>query len=482
MIRQTLAAAFILSAVAAAAPQAGAAPTIGVRCGANEDRVWVYESLVDFNVQTKLKCGEQVEVIDRVKGYVKIRTTRGDEGFVNDTAFPKSAIPPEPEDKSHDLQAASQLALANARAHNAAAPVSETVASTAAPATVAAQPAPAPVRVAAPAPTPTPVTQPTVVATKPAPVVAAATPAPAPAPVSKPAPAAVATPTPTPAPAVVASVPAPQPAAVATVKPQPTPAAQPVSQPVVVAAATPTPAPAATKPAKSKPAAKPTPAPAPATVAVSTPAPAPAVAAATPAPKDGQVSIVDVTPTTSNAAPTATVVAVAAHKANSDEDDEDNTPTVDASMASCTTYFVAYGLSPNQYKWIQQNRTKAFPSVCPAPTQAMVDYVVIFTHDVDFYNVTMPTAVHHEQNGFSDWAPLSTVDDALMSRSDANKSHHEYVWVFHTHRGAYEPTTFSAHRKPIFSKDETNLLGSHGGFRTVMDALTYIEGNPTGAR
>jgi hypothetical protein len=204
------------------------------------------------------------------------------------------------------------------------------------------------------------------------------------------------------------------------------------------------------------------------------------VAATTPAPQPGQVSIVDVTPTTSSAAPTATTVAVAAHKANSDEDDEDNTPAVDASLANCSTYFVAYGLSPNQYKWIQQNRTKAFPSVCPAPTQGMVDYIVIFTHDVDFYNVTMPTAVHHEQNGFSDWAPLSTVDDALMSRSDANKSHHEYVWVFHTHRGAYEPTAFSAHRKPIFSKDETNMLGSHGGFRTVMDALTYIEGNPTG--
>jgi hypothetical protein len=257
---------------------------------------------------------------------------------------------------------------------------------------------------------------------------------------------------------------------------------------VVVAATTPAPAPAATKSAKSKSAAKSSPKPAPtpaatpatATVAVSKPAPAPAVAA-TPAPQPGQVSIVDVTPTASNGAPAATTVAVAAHKANSDEDDEDNTPAVDASLANCSTYFVAYGLSPNQYKWIQQNRTKAFPSVCPAPTQALVDYIVIFTHDVDFYNVTMPTAVHREQNGFSDWAPLSTVDDALMSRSDANKSHHEYVWVFHTHRGSYEPTSFSAHRKPIFSKDETNMLGSHGGFRTVMDALTYIESNPTGA-
>jgi hypothetical protein len=105
----------------------------------------------------------------------------------------------------------------------------------------------------------------------------------------------------------------------------------------------------------------------------------------------------------------------------------------------------------------------------------MVDYIVIFTHDVDFYSVTMPTQVHHEANGFSDWAPLETVDSAIMSPSDANKSHHEYVFVFHARRGTYDPSAFSARRKPLFSKDETNMLGSHGGFRTVMDALTWIE-------
>ena len=499
MIRHTLAAAFMLTAAAAAATQAGAAPTIGVRCASNEDRVWVYESLVDFNVQTKLKCGEQVEVLDRVKGYVKIRTTGGDEGFVNDTAFPKSAIPPEPEDKSHDVRTASQLALANARAHNASAPVAETtVVSTAAPATVAAQPAPAPapVRAAAPTPSSAAVTQPTVAATKPA-LARCFGSCGACASFRFETCSSGCSGSETRARSCRCNCCAP------TGRSRNRCAAADSNANGATCAGTHTRAArgsrgrnpgtgaiASTKPAKSKAAAKPAPkpasapvaTPAPATVAVNTPAPTPTVAAtATPTPRDGQVSIVDVTPTASNAAPTATTVAVAAHKPNSDEDDEDNTPAVDASMANCSTYFVAYGLSPNQYKWIQQNRTKAFPSVCPAPTQAQVDYIVIFTHDVDFYNVTMPTAVHHEQNGFSDWAPLSTVDDALMSRSDANKSHHEYVWVFHTHRGAYEPTTFSAHRKPIFSKDETNMLGSHGGFRTVMDALTYIEGNPTGA-
>ena len=109
----------------------------------------------------------------------------------------------------------------------------------------------------------------------------------------------------------------------------------------------------------------------------------------------------------------------------------------------------------------------------------MVDFVVIFTHDVAFYNVTMPDAIHVEQNGFSDWTPLSTVDTALMTPSEADKSHHEYVWVFHTTRGAFDPSKFSSHRHPLFSKAESNTLGSRGGFRTVMDALTFIEQNGT---
>jgi hypothetical protein len=433
MIRRILFTATV--ALVASASQASAAPTIGVRCGANEDRVWVYESLVDFNVEAKLKCGDQVEVLDRVKGYVKVRTPSGDEGFIADTAFPKSAIPPEPEDKSHDLEAQSQKILASSKARTAAtdsASISSSAA-TAAPA-AAARPAPPTVSVAA---------KPVVLQPSPAPAPTVAVSAPVPAPVATPAPA------PAPRPKVVA-VRAPAPPTVSA----PAPAPAPVAQKPVVLAAAPTPTPAVT--AASAPTA-----PTPAAVAVSTPAPAPA-----PAP-----------------APTPTVVAVSAPAPAPtparaiDPDADEVESTVDTSMANCSTYFAAYGLSPNQFKWIEQNRKKAFPSVCPAPTPAMVDFVVIFTHDVDFYSVTMPTAVHHEQNGFSDWAPLSTVDNALMSPSDANKSHHEYVWVFHSRRGAYDPAAFSAHRKPIFSKGETNTLGSHGGFRTVMDALTYIETN-----
>jgi hypothetical protein len=164
---------------------------------------------------------------------------------------------------------------------------------------------------------------------------------------------------------------------------------------------------------------------------------------------------------------------------NPDDEEDASVRPLDDDTAGCTHYFSAYGLSPNQYKWIAQNRHKAFPSVCPAPTPSMVDFVVIFTHDVAFYNVTMPNAIHVEKNGFSDWTPLTTVDTALMNASDANKSHHEYVWVFHTNRGAFDPAKFSSRRRPLYSKSETNTLGSRGGFRTVMDALTFIESNAT---
>lgn len=165
--------------------------------------------------------------------------------------------------------------------------------------------------------------------------------------------------------------------------------------------------------------------------------------------------------------------------ADPDGDEDSEVAALNNQEANCTQYFSAYGLSANQYKWLAQNRHKAFPSVCPAPSPAQVDFVVIFTHDVPFYNVTMPNAVHTDINGFSDWTPLTTVDDAVISASDADKSHHEYVWVFHTNRGAFNPSTFSSRRRPLYSKAETNMLGSRGGFRTVMDALTFIEQNGT---
>ncbi len=163
--------------------------------------------------------------------------------------------------------------------------------------------------------------------------------------------------------------------------------------------------------------------------------------------------------------------------ANPDDEEDASVKPIEDNSA-CQIYFSAYGLSPSQYKWLSQNRRKSFPGICPAPSTAMVDFVIIFTHDVDFYNVTMPTTVHIDKNGFSDFTPLTTVDTAVISPSDADKNRREYVWVFHTARGAFDPASFSAKRRPLFSKSESNgLTGSHAGGRTVEDALSFIEGH-----
>jgi hypothetical protein len=498
---------FALVTIAAAVPSAKAGGTVNIKCAPNEDRVWVYESLVDFNVAAKLKCGDPVQIVERVKGYVKIETANGTEGYVLDTSFPKSALPPPPVEKPNDVESAAAAFAARrgtrapdnsvdapAGTHSSA-PVA--VVSAAAPAVAkpvaASQPAPQPtVTLSAAAVAPAAAAP---VAVAPAPVVAAPPPAPpttaviaknsSPAPASiasepviveQPAPAAVAYKAPAPAPAP-APVPAPQPKPV-SVATSPAPHANPVA-----AVSTPAPAPAAVAPAKAT-AVVPGNNPAPAAIASNAPVSVPQPARddsnnASSMTIETTASLQPVADTTPRA-PLVSAAKPPVHRpADPDGDEDSEVAALRSEEANCTQYFSAYGLSANQYKWLAQNRRKAFPGVCPAPSPAQVDFVVIFTHDVPFYNVTMPNAVHTDINGFSDWTPLTTVDTAVISASDADKSHHEYVWVFHTNRGAFNPATFSSHRRPLYSKAETNMLGSRGGFRTVMDALTFIEQNGT---
>jgi hypothetical protein len=477
--------------MAAAVPSAKAGGTVNIKCAPNEDRVWVYESLTDFNVAAKLKCGDPVQIVERVKGYVKIETASGTEGYVLDTSFPKSALPPAPPEKPNDVESAAAAFAAKrgvrAPDNSSATPVSTrsnapaVVASAAPPAAVASPPpvaivAPAVVKSAAPS-QPPPQTTVTLSA------------AAAPSEVSEPvrtAPAAATPTTPAATPVIVKNsspavstnnivseniapaVPA-APANVAYKTPERAPAPQPVPRP----AAQPAPVAVAAVPApRTNP-----------VVAISTPEPATAQASEandassmTIEPTASLQPVADATP------PRAPVIAVkpsAKRPVNPDGDVDSEVDALNSEAANCSQYFSAYGLSANQYKWLAQNRQKAFPGVCPAPSPAQVDFVVIFTHDVPFYNATMPDAVHTDGNGFSDWTPLTTVDTAQISASDADKSHHEYVWVFHTNRGAFDPAKFSARRRPLYSKAETNMLGSRGGFRTVMDALTFIEQNGT---
>ena len=158
--------------------------------------------------------------------------------------------------------------------------------------------------------------------------------------------------------------------------------------------------------------------------------------------------------------------------------DDDEVPDYkvesDSQDPACRTYFSAYGLTANQLKWIAQNRKKSFPGVCPAATVSKVNYVIIFTHDVSFFGGTLPDPVHY-LNGFSDFRPMTPMDNTLMSESEAAKAHREYVWVFHFTDDGFNPETFSPRRAVQFTKVETNSVGSKAGPKAVEDAFHFLE-------
>ena len=67
------------------------ANTATLKCNSHHDQIWVYESLSSFDVAARLKCGEYVEIVGRVEGYVKIRAQNNLEGFVPEAAVRRSA-------------------------------------------------------------------------------------------------------------------------------------------------------------------------------------------------------------------------------------------------------------------------------------------------------------------------------------------------------------------------------------------------------
>jgi hypothetical protein len=159
---------------------------------------------------------------------------------------------------------------------------------------------------------------------------------------------------------------------------------------------------------------------------------------------------------------------------NTDDADDipDAQPANESADPACQNYFSAYGLTPSQMKWIARNRKKAFSNVCPAAEPSKVNFVFIFTHDVNFFNATLPDPVR-SVGGFSDFTALTPVDPALLSSSDAEKAHREYVWVFEFTTGSFDPAHFSPHRHYQFTKAESNSFGSKAGVRTVEDAFQF---------
>ena len=442
---------FLLVGAAAATP-AFAGDSATMKCNATQDRIWVYDSLNSFDVSAKLKCGETVEITSRVKGYVKIRAANGTEGYVQDSTFPD--LPPfvDPNDSQAGVSIAKRVAP-RAVAHSAVAPVSASNVSAAPP---AASPAPAPAIAVATNPVSTP-----------APVVRTVSET---APVASPSVAVSAAPTVT---ASAKSTPTPSPAK----KPNPAPA--PASKPQPPAPVAPAPAshtPALTSASASSNARSSSPAPnkmantksaaAPPQPSGAHPAPTPSVptpAVSTPAkPVETAVTV--------QPQPTREVASVHTVAATESDEYPDYQPENASADPACRLFFSAYGISPAQAKWIAQNRKKEFSNICPAPDVARVDYVIIFTHDVDFFGSTLPTPVHTDHNGFSDFSPLTMIDTALVPMSEADKSRHEYVWVFKMQRGNFDPAKFSPRKRPQFTKTE-----SHAPTRTVEEAFRFIE-------
>ena len=454
--------------VAVVWPAAAFADGAAVKCAPNEERVWLYDSVTSLNVETKLKCGESVEVIGQQSGYVKVRTANGTEGYLPESNLPKlpvggdasgaQPIPGAPPTLASDARAAAARRAAAADSSNAAA-------------SAAVAPMRANVEVSPGAVNASPAMQAKTVA-----AVAAASAQPA-APtgsvktISNTTTASATTTTSSGAVTPAAAIPASAHSSTAAAHAKPKAAAKSATTTTVTTSAK---TPSGNPAGSSNPSAPSAPRPA-------TSAPL-HVAAATPAPKapSAQPAAVVATdiyvggPANSGSAPKAAANAPKVRTVAETSDDDDDSyltrPKNESDDPSCQTYFSGYGLSPGQFKWLEDNRVKKYPSVCPAASPAMVDYVIIFTHDVDFFNYTMPAPVHYEAGGFSDWTPVLQYDTSVVSHSDIDKSRREYVWVFHVKRGAFDPNKFSPHRRFQYTKSESKYS------RTVEDAFEFIGG------
>jgi hypothetical protein len=154
------------------------------------------------------------------------------------------------------------------------------------------------------------------------------------------------------------------------------------------------------------------------------------------------------------------------------EEYSDTQPENASGDPNCRVYFSAYGLGAEQYKWLSDTRQKQFSGICPAPNLQSVDFVILFTHDSDSYIAAMPTPVHTDGSGFSDFDPLTTVDTALMSPTEADKAHYELAWVFRVQRGGFNPSDFSPRRRPQYTN---TLKGAHASTKAVEDAFNFIQ-------
>jgi len=320
-----------------------------LKCNSHRDQIWVYDSLNSFGVEAKLNCGGNVEIIERVKDYVKIRAQNGVQGYIPETSV--ADLPPLEvrQDPTRDVGLVAKQAQAQEIANATAKAAAD--------------------------------------------------------------------------------------------------AAQ-LSGPLSAGAAN-------EAPAKSTSDKK-----------------LPAGSSVLPVAAFGEMNPRRSSPPADDTSSRSVSADSTAPTGDSDEIPDSQPENLSADFA-CQNYFSAYGLTPSQTKWIAQNRKKLFSNVCPAPDPSKVDFVIIFTHDVDFFSATMPEPVH-KMNGFSDFTPMTMIDSALMSESDADRAHRQYVWIFQFEKGAFDPASFSPRRKYQYSKVETSSLGSKAGIKAVEDAFQFV--------
>ena len=428
----------VLAALGFAVP-ASATPNVAVKCAANEERVWVYDNLTTWDVSARLKCGTLVAVLSAEKGYVRVRTADGNEGYVPAAAVPSSelahvivVVNPAP------AVSVAAAARTNERAEIAQ-PANALPVAQAAPSSVAV--APRPVEMArvdavpmAPPATPAP-------PVKMAPPLAPVPPAPSLAQESKPAPAHV--PDPAQAPAPVSSAPS-------ITRTSTDAATQSYVRPASV------PRPAAQENVEREDA----------TLVVedmNTPVPPPALQSAPKVVKAANFMTIT--------RKRGSIPSRAPEYSDDVEDSPDANAVPTEDLSACSVYFSVYGVTPMQYKWIADERGKQFPGVCPAPEPSMVDYVVILTHDLDSFITTLPEPIHTDRNGFSDWTPVTAADDTQIPASELDRAHREYAWVFRVHRGTYDPAKVTPRWRPLYTKTDRESS------KSIEDAMQFMASN-----
>jgi hypothetical protein len=100
------------------APAVGRAQKLGiVACSKQDGYIDLYSSVTTLEIRATLKCGQQVQVLDRFDNFIHVRTEKGEDGFVdaNSLTFVKTA-PAAKASAARGKKQPSAAALASSRA------------------------------------------------------------------------------------------------------------------------------------------------------------------------------------------------------------------------------------------------------------------------------------------------------------------------------------------------------------------------------